>query len=550
MKSMFKVLQIFALMAVIFVLAFTACKEPDTGPVEKLLTGTVSIDGTAQVGQTLTANTGSLGGSGTITYQWKRGSTVIGTDSSTYIIQSADVGSTITVTVSRDGYSGSITSSPTAVVTGESTTHSLAFTLIRNGTAYSVAKGTSTAAAVTVPAVHNGLPVTEIADSGFASYMNLTSITIPDSVTKIGSFAFSNNTSLTSITLPFVGEILNGSSNTHLGYLFGAPSPNGQNSYIPSSLKTVIITGVTGGISIDSQAFNGCSNVTSITIPDNVTSLNLSIFQTCTGLTSITLPFAGATLTGTSNTHLGYIFGASSYSSQNAFIPSSLKTVIITGRIGNNAFQGCSGLTSVTIGNSVTSIGDSAFSGCSDLTSITAASGNTVYRSEGNCLIRIANNALISGCKTSVIPDGVTSIAGYAFSGCSGLTSITIPNSVTSIGSSAFSFCSGLTSITLPFVGATFFGYIFGAFRESDQNNFIPSSLKTVIITGGSIDYRAFYGCSGLTSITFETGSAITSANFGSDVFPGGNTLRTAYLSGGAGRYTRNAADWGNWAKQ
>ena len=107
--------------------------------------------------------------------------------------------------------------------------------------------------------------------------------------------------------------------------------------------------------------------------------------------------------------------------------------------IGDYAFYGCSGLTSISIGNSVTSIGDDAFYGCSGLTSVT-------------------------------IPNSVTSIGDEAFSGCSGLTSITIGNGVSSIGRSAFAGCSGLTSIT------------------------IPNS-----VTG--IGDRAFEGCSGLQSV-------------------------------------------------
>ncbi|MCL2804450.1 MAG: hypothetical protein FWD26_00740 [Treponema sp.] len=83
---------------------------------DPLLTGTVTITGTAQVGQTLTANTGSLGGSGTISYQWRRASTNVGTNSNTYTAQSGDLGATITVTVTRAGHSGSVTSAPTAAV--------------------------------------------------------------------------------------------------------------------------------------------------------------------------------------------------------------------------------------------------------------------------------------------------------------------------------------------------------------------------------------------------------------------------------------------------
>ena len=119
---------------------------------------------------------------------------------------------------------------------------------------------------------------------------------------------------------------------------------------------------------------------------------------------------------------------------------------------------------------SVTSIGNYAFSGCSGLTSITIPDGVTSI-----------GNYTFSGCSglTSVIiPDGVTSIGNYTFSGCSGLTSITIPDSVTSIGSYAFSGCSGLTSIT------------------------IPDSVT-------SISSYAFNGCSGLTSITVEEGNEI-----------------------------------------
>jgi hypothetical protein len=98
------------------VFAMTGCAEPGSEQYTPELTGWVSISGKAEVGQTLTANTGSLGGSGTISYQWKIDGAVIGSDS-TYNVESADIGSVITVTVTRSGYSGSVTSQPTAVVT-------------------------------------------------------------------------------------------------------------------------------------------------------------------------------------------------------------------------------------------------------------------------------------------------------------------------------------------------------------------------------------------------------------------------------------------------
>ena len=135
----------------------------------------------------------------------------------------------------------------------------------------------------------------------------------------------------------------------------------------------------------------------------------------------------------TSNDKLGdYVFyGCSGLTSLT--LPSSVTS------IGNYAFTGCSGLTSLTLPSGVTSIGDYAFQDCRGLTSLTIPSGVT----------SIGNQAFYdcSGLTSLTIPSGVTSIGNYAFYGCSGLTSLTIPSGVTSIGKWAFRGCSGLTSI-------------------------------------------------------------------------------------------------------
>jgi len=176
---------------------------------------------------------------------------------------------------------------------------------------------------------------------------------------------------------------------------------------------------------IGAYAFYGCSSLTSLTLPSNVTKIGESAFEGCSGLTSLTLP-SNVTKIGESAFE-----GCSGLTSLT--LPSSVTS------IGSSAFHGCSGLTSLTLPSSVTSIGWSAFSGCSGLTSLTLPSSVT----------EIGGSAFYgcSGLTSLTLPSSVTEIGAYAFYGCSSLASLTLPSSVTSIGSSAFYGCSGLTSI-------------------------------------------------------------------------------------------------------
>ena len=165
--------------------------------------------------------------------------------------------------------------------------------------------------------------------------------------------------------------------------------------------------------------------------------------------------------------------------------------------IGDCAFVYCSSLTKLEIPQRVTNIGNDVFSCCSGLRSINVNSENTVYYSEGNCLIERDTRKLVLGCMNSVIPEDVTSIDSNAFNGCSGLTEITIPESVTIIGFYAFSNCSGLTGSLV-----------------------IPEGVT-------SIEQGAFYGCSGLTSITIPE----SVKRIGNDVFSGCTGVKSVVLN-------------------
>ena len=170
-------------------------------------------------------------------------------------------------------------------------------------------------------------------------------------------------------------------------------------------------------------------------------------------------------------------------------------------------------MTSLIIPNSVTEIGDWAFTGCSGLTSIKVESGNSVYDSRENCnaIIKTATNTLISGCKNTIISNSVTSIGNYAFSGCSGLTSLTIPHSVTTIGDNAFYECLGLTRLTIgnsvTSIGNMAFSGCSGLTRLT-----IPNSVT-------SIGDWAFTGCSGLTRIDAYPNPEKVKVSTGGNVF-------------------------------
>ena len=373
----------------------------------------------------------------------------------------------------------------------------------------------------------------QIGDLAFAECTGLTSITIPDSVAQFGSSVFEGCVSLTKIT----GRV---------DRVVAISKECGSKSFEIE---------ITGNMNVEANAFAGCTELTGVTIGNEVERLGTGAFQGCTNISKITGRVdhvlaiskkcgSGAfeiEITGNMNIE------ASAFANRTEITGVTIGNEVTS--IATKAFQNCSSLISVTIGNRVTTIGSLSFQNCLSLISVTigknvksidvgafvnchrlievynksslnitaksTSHGNVgyyaqnVYTAEGGSKLSTDENGYVIytdgeervlvtyfGTETELtLPSDITQIHNYAFYKCSGLTSITIPDSVTSIGGSAFSGCSNLTKI----VGSSSWASVVA--KQCGSESF------EVVITGGTkIDDSAFQGCTGLTSIIIPDG--------------------------------------------
>ena len=369
--------------------------------------------------------------------------------------------------------------------------------------------------------------VTQIPAGAFADCASLESIYLPDGIKTVGKNAFDGCYNLSAIISINSDERNNHKALIIDGCLYATALAGVEEYTVPA--------GVT---KIASSAFSGNSHIKKVVIPEGVKEIEAGAFEDCENLRHLTIPnsltiFGGHLFTGTCNNDITFeiSYNHPSFTTYTTSDSQKLESLsrrdyiiintLIDGvgyvlftdnHIPYEAFRGYGNLTSVTVGNNVTSIGSYLFVDCINLTSVTIGDGISVIKSNvfsgrglGNCLAKIVISNKVTTIEECAfeslrsltnftIPSSVTDIGYGAFRNCASLTSITIPNGVTDIERYTFEDCSSLANITIPNSVTSIDSYAFHNCTAISEIT-IPNSVT-------SIDSYAFKGCTSLVSVT------------------------------------------------
>lgn len=352
--------------------------------------------------------------------------------------------------------------------------------------------------------------VTSIAGSAFNGCSVITNVSIPAGVTSIGDGAFGLCENLGSITV----DPANGSYVSANGILFNKdkttliqyPGGDTQSTYVIPGTVTLI----------DSYAFSGCADLTSVSIPNTVSDIRDHAFADCTGLAGVVLP---NNLTG---------LGDYAFSGCSALASVTLSAGL--GSLGDGVFDGCA-LTSFDIPAGVTAVGNSTFADCAELGEITIPAGVTSLGDEafrGTALTTVTVPASVTSVgegtfqsctrlSSADLSSGLTNIGDCAFSGTD-LSSVTIPKTVSTLGQGVFEDCGSLEKLSVA-SGNTYYATDNGVLFSNDQNTLIQypdgNADTSYVIPAGTetVSDSAFCGAGNLNTISIPDGLTTIGGN-------------------------------------
>ena len=298
-----------------------------------------------------------------------------------------------------------------------------------------------------------------IGNYSFYGYDDITSVAFPRSLTEVGTDAFYGCTNVAYV------DVSDASLWAGVKFANATANPVGYAGLLTCNGVPVTDIVVPDGTETITYAFNGCTNMTSISIPTSVTNINSAAFAGCGALTNMVLPskafanYGFGSLFGTASYPGGSIvrqrYSSTSSSTRTYYVPASLKSITIIGNanISYAAFQNCSMIEDVTFLGDIPSVAGIAFSGCSALDAVNITNLQSwcsiMFADSTSNPLYYAKRLFLNGRLVDDvdISEGVENVGSYVFIGYTNLTSVVLADSVNTISTSAFSGCSGLTNV-------------------------------------------------------------------------------------------------------